>query len=260
MKIMMNSPDPQAASIRAENLSIHLPVFNIHSLSLKKKLIRLGSGNRIQSHARTVVIEALRDLSFEISDGDRVGLIGLNGAGKSTLLRVLAGVYHPTAGKLDIRGRVVPMLMAGAGMYEDATGYENIRNCGLQMGMSMAEISAKTDDIARFTELDEYLDLPIFTYSTGMRTKLGFAIATAIDSDILLLDEVIGAGDISFMQKAAKRFNQFIGRTRILILASHDETWIREFCTKAMLLDQGRLVEFGPTESVLKTFHKLANA
>lgn len=253
-------PHPRPVGIRVENLTVHLPIFNIHSLSLKKQILNLGSGGRIQSHARTVFIEALRDLSFEFKDGDRIGLVGLNGAGKSTLLRVLAGVYHPTAGSIDVSGRVVPMLATGVGMYDDATGYENIRNCGLQMGMSMGEIDEKAESIAEFTQLNDYMNLPIFTYSTGMRTRLSFAIATAMDSEILLLDEIIGAGDISFMHKAHERFIQMIERTRILVLASHNNAWVHDFCNKALLLDQGRLVAFGPTDEVLDTYCNNANA
>lgn len=255
---MAANSNSSPVGIRVENLTVHLPIFTIHALSIKKKILNLSSGNRIQSNAKTIVIEALRDLSFSIVDGDRVGLIGLNGAGKSTLLRVLAEVYCPTAGTVDIQGRVVPMLATGVGMYDDASGYENIRNCGLQMGMQLEEVDKKIEDIAEFTELKEYLHLPIFTYSAGMRTRLSFAIATAMESEILLLDEVIGAGDISFMHKAAERFDQFIARTRILVLASHNEDWILQFCNKVMLLDQGRMVAFGPPADVMAQFRKLA--
>lgn len=242
--------------IRASGLSVHLPIFNINSLNLKKVLLRLGSNGKMHAEAKTLVVEALRNLSFAINEGDRVGLIGLNGAGKTTLLRVLAGVFHVTSGRLDIKGRVVPMLVTDIGMQDDASGYDNIRNCALQMGMSFSEIDAKIDEIAEFTELESYLSLPLYTYSSGMRTRLSFAIATAMDADILLLDEVIGAGDAGFKKKASDRFNDFLNRTKILIVATHDDNWIRQFCNKAMLLSEGRLVDFGPVEDVLNTYHQ----
>ncbi len=248
------------ARISAYDLHVHLPVFNFHSQSLKKTALRAGTGGRIHADAKAVMIEALRAIDFEIEDGDRIGLIGPNGAGKTTLLRTLAGVYHPTAGTLEIEGRLVPMLSVGIGMYEDASGYENIRNLGVALGMMPEEIEAKYDEIAAFTELGEYLELPVYTYSAGMRTRLSFAVATAIEAEILLLDEVISAGDASFVHKASARFRQLLQRTRILVLASHSPQWIAESCNKAMLLVDGRIADFGDVDSILRAYEAMAAA
>jgi len=246
-----------AVRITAEHLFLHLPVFNINSLSLKKHLLRLGLRGRIQFNAKVAVVEALRDVSFEIAEGDGVGIVGLNGAGKTTLLRTLAGIYKPTAGRLSAVGKVVPMLTTGVGMYDDASGYDNILYGGVHIGMTPEEIAAKRDEIAAFTELGEYLYLPLYSYSTGMKTRLNFAIATAVGADILLLDEIIGAGDAAFKNKAKKRFDQFIRQSRIFVLASHDEGLIRDYCNKTMLLHQGELLAFGSTADVLAEYHDL---
>lgn len=247
------------ARISADNLHLNLPVFNFQAQSLKKSALRITSGGRIHTEAKAVVVEALRGISFDIRDGDRVGLIGSNGAGKTTLLRTIAGVYYPTAGSLAVEGRLAPMLNVGVGMFEDASGLENIRNLGIALGMLPAEINAKYDEIAEFTELDDYLHLPICTYSAGMRTRLTFAVATAVDAEILLLDEVISAGDAAFVHKAGARFRNFLDRTRILVLASHSPQWIAESCNKAMLLADGRLVEYGDVETVLKAYDVMSS-
>ncbi|MBF0560655.1 MAG: ABC transporter ATP-binding protein [Alphaproteobacteria bacterium] len=242
--------------IEADRVSVHLPVFNINSLSLKKNLLRLGTNGRIHAGSKHLVIEALRSISFVFEEGDRVGIVGLNGAGKTTLLRTIAGIFRPTGGRLDVVGRVVPLLMVGAGMYDDASGYENIRSCALQHGMSVPEIEAKIDEIAEFTALGTYLSLPLYTYSAGMRMRLSYAVATAIESDILVLDEVIGAGDAVFAQTCAQRFSALLGRTRIIVLATHDSGSIRRYCNKALLLREGQVTDFGPTEGVLKTYER----
>jgi ABC-type polysaccharide/polyol phosphate transport system ATPase subunit len=244
--------------ITATNLSVQLPIYNYHSLSLKKSSLRIGSRGRIHATAKAVIVDALQNLNFNVEDGDRIGLIGANGSGKTTLLRTLAGVFAPTGGTLAIEGKTVPMLVTDAGIHEDASGYENIRSIAMQMGMSPQQIEERMPEIAAFTELGEYLALPVFSYSTGMRTRLGFAVATTIEADILLLDEVIGTGDLAFMQKARQRFQRFIERARILVIASHNDAWIRETCTKAMLLKDGRLLAFGPAAEVVDQYHQMA--
>jgi ABC-type polysaccharide/polyol phosphate transport system ATPase subunit len=240
--------------IVADTVSIHLPIYNINSLNLKKTLLRVGTGGRIHAAAKCLVVEALRGVSFTAEEGDRIGLVGLNGAGKTTLLRAVAGIFQPTGGRLEVSGRVVPLLAVGVGMHDDATGYENLRNCALQQGMTVDEIAAKIDEIAAFTQLGDYLDLPTYTYSAGMRMRLGFAVATAMDADILALDEVIGAGDAVFVNRAVERFNSMLERTRIVLLATHDEAAIRTLCNKVLLLAEGRVLDFGPTDAVLQTY------
>lgn len=240
--------------IVADNLSIHLPIYNINSLNLKKTLLRVGTGGRIHAASKCLVVEALRGITFTAEEGDRIGLVGLNGAGKTTLLRAVAGIFQPTGGSLQISGRVVPLLAVGVGMHDDATGYENLRNCAMQQGMTVEEIDAKIDEIASFTQLGDYLDLPIYTYSAGMRMRLGFAVTTAMEADILALDEVIGAGDAVFVNQAVARFNSMLDRTPIVLLATHDQGSIRTLCNKVLLLGEGRVLDYGPADSVLKTY------
>lgn len=243
----------------AEDVSVELPIHSINSFSLKKKLIHLGTGGRIQSEAKTVLVRALQNVSFEAEDSDRIGVIGLNGAGKTTLLRTLAGIYQPVSGRVVAEGRVLPLLTVGLGMYEDVSGWENIRHCGLHMGMTVAEIEAKREEIAAFTELGDYLSLPVFSYSAGMRTRLSFAVATAVDAEILLLDEVIGAGDALFRDKAVARLKNMLTRTRIVVLASHSESWILQLCNKTLLLNEGRVLDYGKTADVMATYRKMVS-
>jgi ABC-2 type transport system ATP-binding protein/lipopolysaccharide transport system ATP-binding protein len=246
------------AHIRAQHLSLDLAILSADSRSLKKQLLSMYKMSpRLTVDGRSkVVVHTLRDVSFEINDGDRIGLIGRNGAGKSTLLRVLAGVYAPTAGTLELSGHIVPLLNLGVGIRDDSTGYENIRICGLLLGMKHEEITAKTQDIAEFTELGDYLSLPIYTYSAGMRTRLAFGIATAVDPDILLVDENVGAGDAAFIKKAETRMNQLMERSSIVVLATHSNEMIERDCNKAILLDQGRVIAYGPSAEVVSEYRR----
>ena len=250
------------AHIRASHLSLDLAVLSADSRSLKKSLLAMyKTPSRVTIDARSkVVVHALRDISFELREGDRIGLVGRNGAGKSTLLRVLAQVYSPTAGDLEISGHVVPLLNLGVGIRDDSTGYENIRTCSLLLGMDHNDIAAKTQDIAEFTELGEYLSLPLYAYSAGMRTRLAFGIATAVDPDILLVDENVGAGDAGFIKKAEARMNNLMQRSKIVVLATHSNEMIERDCNKALLLDQGELVASGPSADVLKEYRRRLDA
>jgi ABC-type polysaccharide/polyol phosphate transport system ATPase subunit len=168
----------------------------------------------------------------------------------------MAGVYEPVAGTIRVDGKVSPLFNASPGLDADDTGYENILNCGLYLGMTRDEIVEKTPDIAEFTELGDYLDLPVRTYSTGMITRLGFAIATAIDPEILLLDEGLGAGDARFAERAKRRVDHLVERSSVLVLASHGDALIRAMCNKAVLLDRGQIVAFGEVEAILDLYHR----
>ncbi|MGC9185506.1 MAG: ABC transporter ATP-binding protein [Thiomonas sp.] len=243
------------ASIRLHQVSLDLPIFDVSAQSLKKRVLRLGRRNRIaEDNTGVVVVRSLDGVSLELQAGDRLGLIGHNGAGKSTLLRVLAGIYAPTAGTVEVHGRTVPLLDINLGMDDQSTGRQNIRLRGLLLGMGDAEIREKTEEIAEFTELGDYLDLPLRTYSSGMRLRLAFAISTAVDAQVLLLDEVIGVGDASFQQKAARRLEQLHARAEIVVLAIHDPKVIAQSCNKALWLDRGRVREFGAAATVLEAY------
>ena len=173
------------------------------------------------------------------------------------MLRVLAGIYQPSHGSISIEGRVSPLFATSPGLAVDDTGYENIVTCGLLLGMTRDEIERKLPEIEAFTELSDYLALPVRTYSSGMLVRLGFAIATAIDPEILLLDEGLGAGDARFATRAAKRVKALIERSSIMVLASHSDELIRQMCKRAILLDRGRVVADGPTEEVFEIYARL---
>lgn len=241
--------------ITLRQVTLDLPIYDVQGRSLKKEVMRLGRRNRIaEDHDGIVVVRALDSIDLELEDGDRVGLIGHNGAGKSTLLRLLAGIYAPTTGTIERQGKVVPLLDISLGMDENSTGRQNIRLRGLLLGMSDREIQDKQDEIAEFSELGDYLDLPVRAYSNGMRVRLAFAVSTAVDADILLLDEVMGVGDASFKEKANARLHDLHGRAQIVLLAMHDNAAIRSMCNKVIWMERGTIRAFGATEDVISAY------
>ncbi len=249
------------ASIDLKSVGVLFPIYDASSRSLKKRLIAGAAGGKVQerrAHEPTVV-RALTDINLHVEHGDRIGLIGHNGAGKTTLLRVLAGVYEPTEGDVVVDGHTAPLFDISLGMDPEGTGYENIVLRGLFLGMTHRQIDAKVDEIAAFTELGDFLDLPIRTYSSGMRMRLAFAVATSIHPDILLLDEGIGAGDAAFMVKARTRLEEFTTRAAIIVLASHSEILVKRMCNKAALLERGRLVALGPVAEVMARYQAASN-
>ena len=230
------------AHISIENLTVEFAIFGTNARSLKNQILSQATGGRVMSSARDVVtVRAIDGISLEINDGDRVGLVGHNGSGKTTLLRVLAGIYNPSGGAITIEGRVGTLLDSNAGMDPESTGLENIYLRGYMMGMSRREIAAKFDDIAEFTELGNFLALPMRTYSAGMFARLAFAVSTAAHNDILLIDEGLSAGDAAFQKKVRQRIESLFDRTPIVILASHSETMISEFCSRRVQMDHGAL-------------------
>ena len=241
--------------VTLKNVTIEYPIFNITARSLKKDLIKLGTGGKLtRDEDRCVVVKALDDVSIHLQDGDRVGLIGHNGAGKSTLLRVLARIYEPTHGEIDINGQVSPLLELMTGMNHEATGYENIVLCGILRGLTHQEIKKEVEAIAEFTDLGDYLHMPIRTYSSGMNLRLAFGIATSISPEILVIDEVVGAGDNAFMEKANARFNELVDDAHIVVLAAHNRDVISRFCNKVIWLQSGKLAFFGDCEKGLHLY------
>jgi ABC-type polysaccharide/polyol phosphate transport system ATPase subunit len=243
-------------TIRLNNVSVDIPVFNFASDSLRNLILGKTVGGRFAQVGSHVIINALKNISFEVNDGDRIALVGSNGSGKSTLLRVLAGVYTPTSGTSEVNGEVSPMFDAALGMSPDATGNENIKICGMLWGLSPAEIAASMDDIIAFTELGDYLKMPVRTYSSGMKLRLAFAIATVRKPDIFLLDEIIGVGDANFFHKAFERLLTLVQSSRILFVASHSTMILKEICNKVMWLHQGTLVAFGDVTEVLRAYEE----
>lgn len=243
------------AYIELKNVTLDLPIFDVQGRSLKKQVLRMGRKNGIaEDNDGVIVVRALDDVNLRFERGDRIGLIGRNGAGKSTLLRTMAGIYPPTGGTLFRQGKVVPLLDISLGMDENSTGMQNIRLRGLLLGMSDDEIRTKQNDIAEFSELGDYLDLPIRTYSSGMRVRLAFAVSTAVDAEILLLDEVMGVGDASFMQKAEARLADLHNRAEIVVLAMHSNSEIRKVCNKALWMERGSVRAFGSVEEVVSAY------
>ena len=248
------------ASVILKNVSVEFPIYG-YQKSFRSAL-RGATGGLIRRSGQNdahVSVRAIDNLSLTLRDGDRLGIIGHNGAGKSTLLRVCAGVYEPTQGHVLVEGKLSPLFNIAPGLDPDDTGYENIVTCGLFLGMTREEIARKSPDIEQFTELGEYLALPARTYSTGMLTRLGFAIATAIDPEILVLDEGLGAGDARFADKAKQRVDALIERTSILILASHSDALIQAMCNRAILMHSGRLEMDGKVDDVLAEYRKMAH-
>ena len=238
--------------LELDGITVDFPIYSGGSRSLKKTLVSIGTGGRIERGGGRISIQALKDVSLRLGHGDRLGLIGHNGAGKTTLLRTMAGVYEPTVGRVRASGRIATIFDFTLGLDFDATGYENITLQGMLLGLSRRGIAALVDEIAAFTDLGGYLDMPIRTYSAGMLTRLAFAVATSTEPDLLLMDEWIETGDADFFQRAEARLNTLIQRAGILVLASHNLALIRHYCTSAAWLEHGQLKAIGPVDEVLE--------
>ncbi len=242
------------ASIETDRACVDFPIFDAKSRSVKKAFLGRAGGTIGRNSANVVVVEALRDISIALKEGDRVGLVGHNGAGKSTLLRLLSGIYEPTRGTATVRGRVAPVFDLGVGMDPEISGYENIIIRGLFLGMSRKQMLAKMDEIAEFTELGDYLSMPLRTYSTGMRVRVALGVVTSIEPEILLLDEGIGAVDAEFMTKARVRLQELVKRAGILVFASHSDEFLVQLCDSAMWIDHGTVRQSGSIRDVLTAY------
>ncbi|MGY1751476.1 galactan export ABC transporter ATP-binding subunit Wzt/RfbE [Modestobacter sp. SYSU DS0511] len=240
-------------SITTKDACVDFPIFDAKSRSLKKTVMGVVGGN-IASTSKVPIIEALRDVSLHLQHGDRVGLVGHNGAGKSTLLRLLSGIYEPTRGTAEIRGRVAPVFDLGVGMDPEVSGLENIIIRGLFLGMTRKQMDERVDDIAEFTELGDFLRMPLRTYSTGMRVRLALGVVTSIDPEILLLDEGIGAVDAAFLEKSKKRLSELVERAGLLVFASHSDEFLRELCDTAVWMEHGQVRMQGELEEVLRAY------
>jgi ABC-type polysaccharide/polyol phosphate transport system ATPase subunit len=244
-----------------QNVSVSFPIYHGGSRSLKRSILFRGTGGQLASDANhRIVVEALRNVSLTLQAGDRVALIGPNGAGKTTLLRVMAGIYEPFAGMVSSCGRISPMFDISLGIDNEINGYDNIRLRGLILGLTAEEIESRIPDIVEFTELGDYLEIPVRTYSSGMMTRLTFAVATCFSPEILLMDEWILAGDAGFLTKAQHRIESFVERANILVLASHSLEICRKWCNKAVWMERGEIKMQGDIETVLKAYSDEAKA
>lgn len=234
---------PPAAYVKLDRCSLHLPVFGTVNRSLKNLVLTTVTGGRLAGSARNItVVEALNDVSFELKPGDRVGLTGHNGAGKTTLLKVLAGIYEPTFGRSEVRGRVSNLLDVTMGLDFEATGVDNVVLRGLLHGMSRSDIMSRLPSIWEFSGLGDFMKMPVRTYSSGMLVRLAFSIATSLDSDILLMDEWLGVGDAEFNRQAEDRLLNLVKNSSILVLASHNEGIISATCNRVMRFEHGSLL------------------
>ena len=242
-------------AISVENLSMDYKVSKDKIDTLKEFFIRTLKRNK----KKTKTISALKDISFNIPKGDRVGIIGFNGAGKSTLLKLLAGIYSPTSGNIKVKGKIAPLLELGAGFDMNYTGHANIFLYGAFLGYSEEFLKEKYDEIVEFSELEESINYHVKTYSSGMRAKLGFSIATIVEPDILIIDEILSVGDIKFQRKSSDKLRSLINSGITVLLVSHSVAQIRDLCNKAMWIDNGELKMFGDVNLVCDEYVKAAN-
>jgi lipopolysaccharide transport system ATP-binding protein len=243
-----------SARIEVSGLNLNFPLYHASGRSLKKVVFSTVTGRMGSDSKHRVVVEALRDINFSVRAGERIGLIGPNGAGKTTLLRTLAGIYEPVDGCVSVRGKLNALLDASLGMNFDLTGRENIMLRGLWSGLDKAAISRLEEDVRAFAELGEFMDLPVRIYSAGMMVRLGFAMATAIRPQVLLMDEWILAGDAAFWERALLRLEDMVRGAEILVLSSHNLYVIADWCTRVLWLEQGRIREDGPTDELLEHY------
>ncbi|TLU73539.1 ABC transporter ATP-binding protein [Lichenicoccus roseus] len=242
------------AGVTVQDLHIAFPLYHASARSLKRA-VAAATSNRLREDAQhRVVVNALRGVSFTLQPGDRLGLVGGNGAGKTTLLRALAGIYEPIAGHVVIRGALHTLLDTGLGMNMDLTGRENIGLRGLYAGLERAAIALLEDDVQAFAELGGFLDMPVRTYSSGMLVRLGFALATAIDPQVLLMDEWFLAGDSGFMAKARQRLEALVRKAEILVLSTHNPEVIASWCNRVLWLEQGTVRMDGAPIEVLEAY------
>jgi len=244
----------RTAAIDVDAVDVEFPIYHGNSRSLKRTVFAVASGRLQEDNRRRIVVQALRSVSLRLRSGERLGLVGHNGAGKTTLLRTLAGIYEPAVGQVHVQGSIGALLDPNLGMNPEMTGRENIVLRGLMNGLPRPAIATLEDDVQTFAELAEFLDLPLRFYSSGMVVRLGFALATAIRPQVLLMDEWFLAGDAAFMDKARLRLEDMVRGAEILVLSSHNTEVIRAWSTRVIWMDQGRIKADGPTAAVLDEY------
>lgn len=247
-----SEPISNSARVYCENIMQRFRVIQERPDTLREAFAHL-----FRNRTSYYNFEALKGISFTIRDGEVVGIIGRNGSGKSTVLKIIAGVYRPTAGVIKVRGKVAALIELGAGFHPDLTGRENIVLNGLLLGMSKQEIQEREEQILDFAGLGEFINSPVKQYSSGMFMRLGFAVATEVDPDILLIDEILAVGDAAFQQKCLARIEDFRRRGKTIIFVSHDLGTIRNLCQRVLLIQDGRLLEDGPAERVVCRYEEL---
>jgi ABC-type polysaccharide/polyol phosphate transport system ATPase subunit len=237
------------AFIQTDNVSVKFRIYHNSRPSLKDALFSRLTRNKNRENFTEFF--AINQISLQVNSGERVGIIGLNGAGKSTLLKTIAGIYSPHMGRIVVSGRMTPLMELGAGFDPEQTGRENIYLNGTLLGFSPAEMKAKEQPIVEFSELGEFLDLPVKYYSSGMYGRLAFSIATMTDPEILLIDEVFATGDAHFVEKSSQRILQLVQQSQIVIIVSHNLDQIRDLCGRVVVMDKGVIIRDGDPQEML---------
>jgi lipopolysaccharide transport system ATP-binding protein len=243
------------AHISLKQASVVLPIFNSSSRSLTNSLVSAATGGVLTAQrGGHISIEALKNLDLEISAGDRLGIMGHNGSGKSTLLRLLSGIYEPSSGKIERSGSIASLVDISLGINAESTGRENIFLRGKLMGLSKKEIDEKIDEIIEFSELGDYINLPVRIYSSGMLLRLAFSVSTSITADILIMDEWLSVGDGAFAERASNRLRELVDSSEILVIASHTRSLIEETCNKVVWLEHGVIKKVGSVEEIVPQY------
>lgn len=239
--------------IKFENVTLTYDLYLDKTNNLKEFIINKFT-NRKPVAKSLEKVHALKNITIEFKQGERIGIIGRNGAGKSTMLKVISGIYKPTGGKITVNGTIQPLIEIGAGFDPEFTGRENIYLNGYMLGFSKEQIQKKEAEIVEFAELGHFIDVPVKYYSSGMSVRLAFTIATSIEPEILAFDEMLSAGDIEFIQKAKARMNQLIDKAKMLIMVSHDLSIISSLCTKVLVVHQGEICFIGPPKEAIEFY------
>jgi ABC-type polysaccharide/polyol phosphate transport system ATPase subunit len=243
------------AYIRLDKVNVFYPVVQDHYQSIRRALLRrLTFGRMFKEDAGVTVVHALKDISLDLKNGDRLALVGSNGAGKSTLLKTIGGYILPDNGNLEVEGTITSLFSVNGGMDPERTGYDNIYLMGRLLGMNKREMDEHIPDIEAFSELGEFLKMPIRSYSDGMKVRLGFSVVTCLQPDILILDEAIGAGDAHFIHKATARAQKLYERANIVVIASHDPAILKSLCNKAAWIDHGKVMLEGSVDDVMSAY------
>jgi ABC-type polysaccharide/polyol phosphate transport system ATPase subunit len=239
--------------IDLERVSLEFKVRQFKRLTLKEFLVR---GMFKRSANPIIHVQALRDVSLRVNEGERLGILGHNGAGKSTLLKLLAGIYRPTSGRRRVVGKISSLFDIALGFEADSNGWDNIYNRGFLQGETPKSIKSKIDQIAEFSELGQFLDMPVRYYSAGMMVRLAFSIATAIEPEILIVDEVLSVGDLAFQQKAARRIKAMMSQARLIVMVSHDLDSLQNLSTRCLWMDHGRVKMEGEPSQVVRAYQQ----
>lgn len=243
---------PENIAIEVKDVSVKFDLASEKIDNLKEFMIKF-----LKRKIKMNEFHALDNISFQLEKGDRLGILGLNGAGKSTLLKVIAGVYKPSTGTVTKNGIIAPLLELGAGFENEYTARENIYLYGAILGYSKEFLETKFDEIIKFAELEKFVDVPVKNFSSGMRSRLGFAICTLVEPDILILDEVLSVGDAKFRTKSENRIKELFNKGATVLFVSHSLEQVKRICNKAMILDNGKLISYGPIDDVVPIYKEM---